>query len=246
MVALRPRDKRPIIPWERLQEKSADPAEVADWFEQNPTANVGIVTGRLSGLVVLDVDPGHGGESSLSQLEREYGSLPQTVSARTGGGGRHYYFRHPGGVVRNKVGFRPGLDIRGDGGLIVAPPSIHPSGRRYRWLDGASPEEIDVAPAPSWLAAAMTEDERHSGRPLAYWRALVRDGVEEGRRNNTIASLAGHLFWHEVDAEIVTELLLCWNRSRARPPLSDEEVVQTVQNIARLHDRRQKDASDDE
>jgi hypothetical protein len=73
------------------------------------------------------------------------------------------------------------------------------------------------------------------GHPPAYWRGVVTEGVPEGRRNSTIASLAGHLLWHEVDPDVVSELLLCWNRQRCRPPLSDEEVLRTVGSITRLH-----------
>ena len=82
---------------------------------------MGIVTDAVSGLVVLDVDPRHGCEESLKNLEREHGPLPRTLEAMTGGGGRHIYFAHPGGSVRNRVGITPGIDLRGDGGCIVAP-----------------------------------------------------------------------------------------------------------------------------
>jgi hypothetical protein len=74
---------------------------------------------------------------------------------------------------------------------------------------------------------------------LTYWRKLVADGVTEGERNNTIASLTGHLLWHGVDPDVVLELLLCWNRVRCRPPLPDDEVIRTVDSIARLHQQRE-------
>jgi hypothetical protein len=103
-----------------------------------PDTGIAVRTGAESGLVVLDVDPQHGGDDTLAELLAAHGVLPITVECFTGGGGRHIYFRHPGGEVRNSAGkVGPGLDIRGDGGYVVAPPSPHPSGRRYEWsVDG--------------------------------------------------------------------------------------------------------------
>ena len=92
------------------------------WFSEWSEAGIGIVTGAVSGLVVLDIDPRHGGDGSLGRLEQHYERLPATVECRSGGGGRHLYFAHPGGLVRNKVGLAPGVDLRGDGGYVVAPP----------------------------------------------------------------------------------------------------------------------------
>lgn len=73
---------------------------------------------------------------------------------------------------------------------------------------------------------------------FARWRRLVREGVVEGERNNTLASLTGHLLWHGVDPEVALELLLAWNRARCRPPLPDDEVARVVASIARLHERQ--------
>jgi hypothetical protein len=86
--------------------------------------------------------------------------------------------------------------------------------------------------------AEVTPEGGRLGHPLEYWRRLVTDGVPEGSRNNTIASLAGHLLWHGVDRDVVTELMLTWNRARCRPPLTDVEVVRTVESITRLHRQR--------
>ncbi|MEQ8816346.1 MAG: bifunctional DNA primase/polymerase [Thalassobaculum sp.] len=235
VVALRPRDKRPLVAWEPLQHERPAEAEVLGWFRSRPDANVGIVTGAVSGLVVLDVDPKHGGEESLEQLVRGHEPLRPTVEAITGGGGRHLYFRHPGPEVGNRAGLRPGLDIRGDGGYIVAPPSVHPNGSRYVWRDGRAPDDLRPAPLPFWL---LDPHEGRPGRSQADWRMLVREGVPEGRRNSTIASLTGHLLWHGVDPEVALELMLAWNRLRCRPPLDDAEVAQVVGNISRLHQER--------
>ncbi len=253
VLPLRHGDKRPLIQWEMLQQHRAAPAELAQWFARWPGANIGIVTGEISNLIVLDVDPKHGGGDSLAALERRFGTLPDTVEARTGGGGRHLYFAHPGGFahvpekwipvfgtghapthgVPNRAGLVQGIDLRGDGGYVVAPPSLHPSGQAYAWAAGRSPDEIALAALPRWLLFAGRGPRVQ--RSLADWRLLVREGVAEGERNTAIASLTGHLLWHGVDAQVALELLLAWNQMRCRPPLADDEVARVVASIAKLH-----------
>jgi hypothetical protein len=229
--------KRPIVKWETYQDGLPSEAQVRGWFERWPSANVAVVTGAVSGIVVLDVDPKHGGEESLARFAAR-GGLPETIEAETGGGGRHIYFKHPGFEVRNRTGLAPGLDLRGDGGVIIVPPSIHPSGRPYRWRKGHAPGELVPAPLPDLLLVPRFGDTER-GHPLAYWRRLVREGVTEGRRNATIASFTGHLLWHGVDADVILELMLAWNRVRCRPALDDEEVLRTVRSIERTHRRGQ-------
>jgi hypothetical protein len=225
--------------WLDYQQRLPTAREVARWFRRWPDANVAVVTGAVSGLVVLDVDVRHGGADSLAQLEARYGPLPRTVEAITGGGGRHLYFAHPGGVLHNKVGIRPGLDLRGDGGYVVAPPSLHPSGTRYQWKPGCSPADLSPAPMPGWLLREAAGRDGRTGRSRTQWRELVNRGVGEGERNNTIASLAGHLLWHGVDPVVVLDLLLAWNATHCRPPLTDDEVARTVESIARTHERQE-------
>jgi len=235
VLPLRPRDKRPLVPWEPLQRSPAKEADIEDWFLRWPEANVGIVTGAVSGLVVIDVDPQHDGEESLRRLEVEHGPLPPTCEAITGGGGRHFYFAHPGGLVRNRTGLATGVDLRGDGGYVVAPPSVHPSGRAYAWEVSHHPDDTPLAPLPNWLV--RTERSPHLGHPLSHWRRLAREGVAEGERNATLASFAGHLLWHGVDPEVALELLASWNAQRCRPPLPYDELVRVVESIARLQAR---------
>jgi hypothetical protein len=236
VIPIEARGKRPCAAWLEFQQRVASADEIDAWFRRWPDANVGIVTGRESGLVVVDVDPRHGGLESLDGLESEYGALPLTTEAATGGGGRHLYFAHPGPNVANRVGAFPGVDLRGDGGCVVAPPSIHPSGRRCTWTPGRGPGEAPLAPLPTWLRENPRADHR-SGHSLEHWRRLAREGVAEGERNATLASLTGHLLWHGVDAEVALELLLAWNRTRCRPPLPDREVASVVESVARLHAR---------
>lgn len=151
VIPVRKRTKRPAVPWRAYQKKLVSEQTLHDWFRRAPDYNVAVVTGALSGLVVLDVDPRHGGQESLRELERRHGKLPKTIESITGGGGCHMYFSHPGGEIHNRTNFKPGLDLRGDGGCIVVPPSVHPSGKRYRWKKGLGPDEVKIARLPDWL-----------------------------------------------------------------------------------------------
>jgi hypothetical protein len=242
VIPVEPRGKRPTVAWLEFQHRSPTEREVAQWFGRRRDANLAIVTGAVSGLMVLDVDPRHGGDASLAALEAGHDALPRTVEAITGGGGRHCYFEHPGGTVPNRVGIAPGIDLRGDGGVVVAPPSVHSSGRRYAWALGRAPDQAPLAPLPPWVLAFARPAGPRAGHSTAHWRTLVRDGVQEGERNNAIASFAGHLLWHGVDPQVAGELLLAWNRQRCRPPLSDDEVARVVESIARLHARQTETA----
>jgi bifunctional DNA primase/polymerase-like protein/primase-like protein len=228
-------DKRPLIRWEEFQFRRPSADEVRAWFSCWPDAGIAVVTGSISGVVVLDIDLRHDGEASLERLQQQHDRLPMTLECRSGGGGRHLYFAHPGGLVRNRVGLAPGVDLRGDGGYVVAPPSLHASGQRYAWVE--TPDNVALASLPAWMLQQANEDPARLGHPIRHWRRLVREGVPEGERNSTIASLTGHLLRHGVDATVVIELLLCWNRIRCRPPLGDDEIVSVVESIKRLRAR---------
>jgi len=233
VIPLQRGSKVPAIKWQRYQKARANIGDVARWFRRWPMANIGIVTGEISNLLVLDIDPQHGGVESLGRLEAKSGKLPITVRAATGGGGLHFYFAHPGEFVPNRVGVAPGVDLRGDGGYVVAPPSRHPSGRYYNWVANCSPDEMTPASAPRWLFAGYVN--ARMGHTLDHWRSLLREGVAEGERNSTVASLSGHLLWHGVDPDVVLQLLLAWNRCCCRPPLDDAEVSQVVRSISHRH-----------
>ena len=229
-----------------LRDASKNPAVVDRWF-QNSELNIGVATGAISGIVVVDIDPRHGGDETLAKLERQHGPLPQTWRFLTGGGGEHILFQHPGGRVPNSAGkVGPGIDVRGDGGYIVAPPSRHISGRSYAISVDHHPDDVTLAAVPAWLFALLrqrTRDGKVAAKPIADWRAMVSSCVAEGERNRTIASLAGHLLRNRIDPRVSIELLQAWNRTRCNPPLPDAEVTRTVRSIAR-HEIERREGRD--
>ena len=128
--------------------------QIGEWWSKWPQANVGVVTGTSSGLVVLDVDPRHYGDLSLSELESKHGDLSAGLRCSTGGGGFHIYLAHPDFHVRNSAGsLGPGLDVRADGGFVVAPPSNHISGAPYAWTTDPAEQAGTI---PQWMADALT------------------------------------------------------------------------------------------
>lgn len=201
---------------------TTDERVIRSWWQQAPDANIGITTGHRSGLVVLDVD--NGGEQSLRDIEVAAGPLPPAPMALTGGGGRHLLFRAPAAPVATRVRFRPGLDVKADGGYIVAPPSRHPSGEVYRWTEW--PLTVDPPPCPAWLIA-----------PPAATRARSPDGIGgpigEGRRNVFLASIAGTLHNNWLDIWRLTETLRAINESACDPPLGEAEVDAIARSISR-------------
>ena len=133
-------------------EATTDTEKITEWWSKAPMANIGIPMGEKSGLVALDVDTRHDGDKSLTDMIEEFGELPETITATTGSGGKHYVFKYTEELcLKNVVGFRDGLDIRTQGGLIVAAPSMHQSGNRYEWDAGKSPYEMEAAEMPGWL-----------------------------------------------------------------------------------------------
>lgn len=152
-----------------LHAASTDPATIRGWWQRWPGANVAIRTGAVSGLVVIDVDPPHGGDHSLASLGARHGPLPTALTVRTGSGGTHIYLAHPGVQIRNAAGTRlgTGIDVRGDGGYVIAPPSRHPSGAAYAW--GGPPGLTPPAPPPDWLVEHLRPPQRHSA-PTAELR----------------------------------------------------------------------------
>jgi Bifunctional DNA primase/polymerase, N-terminal/Primase C terminal 1 (PriCT-1) len=215
------------------------------WGYQAPQANLGLCTDKL---VVIDVDPRHGGDESLAVLEREH-EFPPTWRVLTGGGGEHVLFAARDGVTVKSFYAQqmkdsplgPGIDVRSRGGYVVAPPSRHISGRVYAWSVDHHPRDTPLAPAPDWLierltarsAAATTADGTPTAEPIASdkWAQLTRQSVGE-YRDMAATRIAGHLFRHSCDYQLVLGLLHAWNSSCCKPPLGYHELESIVGRIA--------------
>ena len=245
-----PRTKRPLTS-HGFKDATVDEGRIRSWFE-NTDAMLGLPTGAVTGLVVIDLD-GAAGFESWAELERQYGTLPRTASTTTPNGGQHFWLQHPGVEVRCSAGkLGVGVDVRGDGGYVIAPPSRTADGRGYE-VD----EECAPAPIPGWLvqatAAAPQGDVRPLRTPTETWLAMVREGVRgpdpvSGRpsegRNVKLTAIVGHLLRHYVDAALVHGVAQLINEYRFYPPLPPDEVTRLVDSIAakELQRRRAQDA----
>ena len=158
VVLVHPKKKHPIGKWKHRQHHPATEAELREAFRRNPTANVGIVTGAISGIVVLDMD-GEAGAMSARQLEGLEKTKAPVVKT---GHGCHGYFRHPGHKAGNFASALPGLDGRGDGGFVVAPPSVHENGKKYEWLEGLSLSDVDPPEMPASVLALFPHEEQQN------------------------------------------------------------------------------------
>lgn len=214
-----------------LNDGSKDAEQITRWWEKWPDANLGILTGQGSGLLVLDVD-GEDGKASLKALMDMHGTFPKTLCAKTGrtSNGRregcHYYFRAPAGtLIRNSAGtLGKGLDIRAEGGYVVAPPSLHSSGLLYEWL---APEQA-LADAPSWALAKLVE-----AKPAPAVPATQGEAIAEGGRNHALARLAGTMRRPGMTLEAIEAALLKENETRCKPPLPASEVLAIARSVAR-------------
>lgn len=145
---LKPGEKTPLTP-NGFKDATTNENIIVRWWDRWPDANIGIATGPESGIWVLDIDAPDG-DKSLGALESELATLPRTLEQVTGGGGKQLFFRWPAREIRNRQGLRPGIDVRGNGGYVVVPPSLHPCGKRYEWDGGKGDIEPAEAP-PEWL-----------------------------------------------------------------------------------------------
>lgn len=213
------RDKAPLIPWTEYQKRLATFEEVRAWYKQWPWAGVGIITGKISNLVVFDIDPGYAEEISFNKFD--------TVRCRTGRGGGHLYFLSPGYEIRSFTGLLPHLDIRAEGGLVVAPPSLHPSGNRYVW------EKSILDNTPFALPEELANLIRNHEIQKSKFDPEILEGVSEGNRNESAASVAGKIIRGLSEKDWLTigwELLSAWN-GKNNPPLPESELNSVFKSI---------------
>jgi hypothetical protein len=219
--------KHPLTP-RGFHDGVIDVLQIEQWWKEHPKSNIGLVTGKTSGVWVLDIDPRHGGDDSLIELEKKYGELPNTKVVLTGGGGRHIYFSYPSFKVDCRTKLLPGIDVRGNGGYVLAPPSCHVSGRPYVWE--VSSWDHEFAPTPEWLLNYLHQPKF---RESNIREELFSEIIHEGSRNDTIARLAGYLLGKGIRGGETLSLCLSVNQTKCCPPLPHEEVLTIVNSIAK-------------
>lgn len=216
--------KRPLTR-HGYKDATSDVVLVTAYWEKFPDANIGMPTGAASGRVVLDIDTHTlDGFEVLRELEWENGALPETLTALTGGGGEHRYFEH---VPGSRCGtLAPGIDLKGDGGYVILPPSVHVSGQTYTWDSHCAPGLI--ATLPAWVLAQLAP------RLQTDADSLTRDAeIPVGQRNSTLTLLAGVMRRYGMSREAIAAALHAENAARCAVALPAVEVERIATSVAR-------------
>jgi replicative DNA helicase len=243
---LKPRDKRPLFPAAHevghacrgecgklghgLNDAVTDPAIIREWWGANPTAGIGIATGKRAGFFALDKDIAHGGNEALAALLEANGALPDTVTQQTGGGGQHFLFEYPPIEIRNSAGkIGVGLDTRGEGGYICGAPTIHPSGNPYRWI--VAPSQHVIAPAPDWLIHALISKKVES---VASPAGVSGENVyPKGTRHAAMVSLAGTMRRRGMEEPAIMAAILA-EAARFIPPATESDIQALKLTVKRV------------
>ncbi len=239
--------KCPVLyEWKEYQERLPSMEEVTRWFTQNPSANIGIITGKVSNLVVFDLD-----SEEAEKYAKNLGGFPVTARVKTSKGW-HVYMRHPRVETSNKINLKLKIDIKADRGYVVAPPSIHGSGNQYCWEEGFSVFDLEPAECTSWMLdhfrgivvessegkkeehrkAASSNKSRDSEKkePQTEYPQILKNGCIEGERNQTATRLIGHFLKKGIDESETWELITTWNLKN-KPPIDLSELKKTFESV---------------
>jgi len=248
--------KAPVLyAWKEYQERLPTVEEVTQWFTDDPDANIGVITGKVSSLVVFDLDSSH-----ASQFAEEQGGFPLTIMSKTGKG-YHAYMRHPGFVIKNSVNKKLDIDIRADGGYVVAPPSLHGSGYSYQWVEGQSIYELDPAECTPWMMEYLQDiatptiekqkperkEQKATPSPRSIktpertvYSQLLSEGCSEGERNQKTTQLIGHLCKTGLHEDELWEFLIMWNQSKVKPALGENELRRIYDSVRAMEQKDKK------
>lgn len=211
-----------------LKDGNIDVNKIKHWWTMWPKANIGLVCGHASSFFVVDVDAHSGGIDSLNGLENKYGKL-DTLKITTGGGGYHFYFKYPPDEIeiRNKpnIGGYQGVETRGEGGYVVAPPSLHRTGKRYGFAD-----QREIKEAPGWLINMVRVPNRPTNSSAD---AGMISSIPEGSRNNTLISMAGVMTRKGFPESAIYAALVETNNKQCNPPLAETEIRKIVKSATR-------------
>lgn len=217
---LKYRDKVPLTR-NGCKDATTDAAQIKAWWQQYPNANIGLATGSVSQnifVIDLDIDEDRGidGYHSLEDWQREHGDFPETWTAITGRGGYHLYYRG-NGKIKNRAGIIDGVDIRGNGGYVVAPPSIHKNGNRYEWE--YSPDEFELAKADNNVMYFLNHDDHRQSASFT-----MPNIVSAGQRNQMLFRFACMMQAKGASDQSVFAATMAENESSCSPPLTEQEV----------------------
>ena len=221
-------EKIPLIQWADYQHKRPSSDEVHRWFQEFPNANIAIVTGQISDLVAIDLDEENAIETLKKHLIVGYdlSKVPMSVTAR----GSHLFFKHPGYSVKNAIKILPGIDIRGDGGCVVAPPSIHETGRRYQWR---VPLETGLPPLPEEILGLLERDQKKYRERFDSSQAL--NGALDGQRDDTLFRLACKCRYADLPRDWA-ERLVVEAAQNCKPPFPTDEALEKVANAYKKYE----------
>ncbi len=211
-----------------LKDASTNPAQIKIWFN-NTIANIGILTGSQSQLLVIDLDCYRG--ISLADFYAQFTDLETTLTVQSGGG-YHLYLKHPGIEITNRTNILPGVDIRADGGYIVAPPSKHHSGKLYRWEN-----DQPIQSCPASILGLLQEIKHNRRSACTKHESVISQqnisAFKEGTRNESLTKIAGFLRSLGLTAQEIQTGLLAVNQSLCFPPLEGQEVFKIATSIAK-------------
>jgi hypothetical protein len=241
----RPRTKKPATQ-HGFKDATTDTGRIRRWWHDKPDKGIAIATGEVSGLLVVDIDPRHGGDKTLAELIESHGELPVTTQAMTGGGGIHLLFKHPGGHIKSRPNaLGPGIDIKADGGYIMAPPSVHPDGGLYRWA--IHREEIEPVETPEWMLAKLVQGENDINPSQEYCCVSESPGNLDVCSSVSLSNCSSALLCHTTIEQAIKETIpdSSGRRNRAvfdfarwlkaMPSLVDADVTELRQYAKQWH-----------
>ena len=190
------REKKPLLKWEKYQKERAIPEQIKEWWVKFPDANIGIVTGAISGIVVVDIDT----EEGQHEIQKYIPESLETPTANTPKGGQHLYFKLPKIELRNNCRTIPGTDFRGEGGYVLASPSVNGNGKRYTWT--LSPKLIPFAELPQAYINEVNKPAKLKPK------TITEEMFTEGRRDNDLFHIANVMSKGGAPAEEINQVLI--------------------------------------
>lgn len=232
IIALSPKSKAPATV-NGLNDWSDDHEGVREWLDEHPNHNIAVACGEPSyHLVVIDIDKdddkGYDGFETLRAWEKEHGELPETVTAITGRGGLHYYYRADG-AVRTSVNEELHIDIRADGSYAMLPPSVHPNGRTVQWEN--HPDDYPIADADDNVYAFI--ESVRPPKPEARFK--MPKEIKKGERNDTLFRYGCSLKAIGQEDDLIAAAIEAANKTRCKPPLPRDEVDGIITSVHKLH-----------